>query len=44
MISYSFNQAVDVCFENAKTPASDWSGLKEEIYISMREWYRHTHR
>jgi interferon-induced GTP-binding protein Mx len=39
-----FNQAVDSCFENAKTPASDWAGLKEEIYVSMRQWYRQTHR
>lgn len=39
-----FNAAVDRCFENAKTPASDWVGLKEEIYTGMQQWYRHTHR
>ena len=39
-----FNAAVDRCFENAKTPASDWGGLKEEIYTGMQQWYRQTHR
>lgn len=39
-----FYAAVDRCFENAKTPASDWVGLKEEIYTGMQQWYRHTHR
>jgi hypothetical protein len=39
-----FNAAVDRCFENAKTSASDWVGLKEEIYTGMQQWYRHTHR
>ena len=39
-----FDQALNMCFENAKTPASDWIGLKEEVYGSMRQWYRNTHR
>ena len=39
-----FNAAVDRCFENARTPASDWGGLKEEIYTGMQQWYRQTHR
>ena len=39
-----FNHALDICFENAKTPASEWIGLKEEVYASMSQWYRNTHR
>lgn len=39
-----FNEAVDVCFEMTKTPASNWSGLKDEVYANMKEWYRSTHR
>lgn len=38
-----FSKAVEQAFEQAKNPASNWNGLKEEIYSSMRQWYRDTH-
>jgi interferon-induced GTP-binding protein Mx1 len=38
-----FSSAVEKSFEEAKHPASNWNALKEEIYISMRQWYRTTH-
>ncbi len=38
-----FSKAVEQAFETSKNPASNWSGLKEEIYSSMRQWYRDTH-
>lgn len=38
-----FNEAVHHCFDNAKTPASNWSGLKDEVFQSLRQWYRTTH-
>ena len=38
-----FNEAVNVCFEHAKTPASNWIGLKDEIFVNLKQWYRHTH-
>ena len=38
-----FNEAVNTCFDNAKTPASNWAALKDEVFQSMRQWYRSTH-
>jgi interferon-induced GTP-binding protein Mx1 len=38
-----FSKAVEKSFENARNPATNWNGLKEEIYSSMRSWYRETH-
>jgi interferon-induced GTP-binding protein Mx1 len=38
-----FSSAVDVVFDNTKNPASNWAGLKEEVYAGMRHWYRSTH-
>jgi interferon-induced GTP-binding protein Mx1 len=38
-----FSKAVEGAFETAKNPASNWNGLKEEIFSSMRQWYRDTH-
>lgn len=38
-----FSSAVEKAFEDAKHPASNWGALKDEIYMSMRQWYRSTH-
>lgn len=38
-----FSSAVDNVFDNAKNPATNWGGLKEEVYSGMRHWYRSTH-
>ncbi|RYH16365.1 hypothetical protein EON65_30225 [archaeon] len=38
-----FVRAVDQTFEHSQNPANIWTGLKEEIYNSMRSWYRTTH-
>lgn len=38
-----FSQAVDNVFDNAKNPATNWNGLKEEVFVGMRHWYRSTH-
>jgi interferon-induced GTP-binding protein Mx1 len=38
-----FSEAVDGVFDTAKTPASNWQGLKEEVFVGMRQWYRNTH-
>jgi interferon-induced GTP-binding protein Mx1 len=38
-----FSTAVDTCFDNAKTPAKNWNGLKDEIFVGLKQWYRTTH-
>ncbi len=38
-----FSQAVDATFDQAKNAATNWNGLKEEVFVSMRHWYRSTH-
>ncbi len=38
-----FSKAVEESFEQTKNPASNWNGLKEEVYANMRQWYRSTH-
>jgi interferon-induced GTP-binding protein Mx len=38
-----FAQAVEDAFTASSHPGSNWQGLKDEIYLSMRSWYRETH-
>lgn len=38
-----FTKAVEESFESAKNPGSNWNGLKEEVFVNMRQWYRNTH-
>lgn len=38
-----FAKAVEESFEESKNLPNNWIGLKEEIYNSLRQWYRSTH-
>lgn len=38
-----FTKAVELTFDHAKSAPSNWGALKEEIFVSMRSWYRETH-
>ena len=38
-----FSQAVDKCFDEAKSGQVRWAELKEDIFHGMSDWYRRTH-
>jgi hypothetical protein len=38
-----FVKAVDEAFESSHNTAANFTGLKEEIYHTLRSWYRNTH-
>jgi interferon-induced GTP-binding protein Mx1 len=38
-----FTKAVELTFDHANSAPSNWGALKEEIFVSMRSWYRETH-
>lgn len=38
-----FSEAVDEVFSELKSPANNWSAVKEEVFVEMRQWYRKTH-
>lgn len=38
-----FSEVIDAVFDEAATPATNWNGLKDEVFRNIKQWYRSAH-